>query len=68
MDQKYIALFLNMETLNDYKRTCRPAITPKTADGVPGRFFYGQQERQTNSNIPETGQQPLRNANDPNPC
>ena len=67
MDQKYIAMFLNMETWNDWKRTCRPAITQR-AGGMPGRLFYGQQERQSNPNIPEPSAQPARNANDPNPC
>ena len=67
MDQKYIALFLNAETYNDYKRTCLPAITERPG-GMPGRLFYGQDERQSNSNIPEPGQQKIRNDNDPNAC
>lgn len=67
MDQKYIALFLNAEVYNDYKRTCLPAITEKTG-GMPGRLFYGQDERQSNTNVPEPGAQPLRNANDTNAC
>jgi hypothetical protein len=67
MDQKYIALFLNTEVYNDYKRTCLPAIT-KNAGGMPGRPFYGQDERQSNTNIPEPGSQPLRNDNDPAAC
>ena len=67
MDQKYIALFLSAEVYNDYKRTCLPAITER-AGGMPGRLFYGQGERQSNSNIPEAAQQPLRNANDPAAC
>jgi hypothetical protein len=67
MDQKYIAMFLNMEVWNDYKRTCRPAITER-AGGMPARLFYGQQERQANANIPVPAQQPSRNANDPNGC
>jgi len=67
MDQKYIALFLNAEVYNDYKRTCLPAITENTG-GMPGRLFYGQDERQSNTNVPEPGAQPLRNANDPSAC
>lgn len=67
MNQKYIALFLNVEAYNDYKRTCLPAITERPG-GMPGRLFYGQDERQSNSNIPEPAQQPIRNANDPNAC
>ena len=53
-DQKYTALFLNMEVWNDYKRTCRPAITER-AGGMPGRLYYGQAERQSNPNIPDAG-------------
>jgi hypothetical protein len=68
MTQKYIALFLNIETYNDYKRTCLPAITPITSDGVPGRLLYGRTERQTNPNIPAPDLQPARNDNDPNAC
>ncbi len=67
MDQKYIALFLNAEVYNDYKRTCLPAITERSG-GMPGRLFYGQGERQSNSNIPEPALQPLLNANDLAPC
>jgi hypothetical protein len=67
MNQKYIALFLNTEAYNDYKRTCLPAITERPG-GMPGRLFYGQDERQSNSNIPEPAQQPIRNANDPAAC
>ena len=67
MDQKYIALFLNMEAYNDYKRTCLPAITERSR-GMPGRLFYGQDERQANTNMPEPGQQPIRNDNDPAAC
>ncbi len=67
MRQKYIAMFLNPEALNDYKRTCQPGFTPR-AGGVPRRLFYGQQERQTNTNVPDVGSQPVANDNDPNPC
>jgi hypothetical protein len=67
MNQKYIALFLNAEVYNDYKRTCLPAITERPG-GMPGRLFYGQDERQSNSNIPEPAQQKIRNDNDPDPC
>ena len=51
MDQKYISMFLNAEVYNDYKRTCLPAITER-AGGMPARLFYGQDERQSNTNIP----------------
>jgi hypothetical protein len=66
--QKYIALFLNMETWSDYKRTCLPSVTPFSGATIPGRLFYGQTEAQTNSNIPAADKQPARNTNDPDAC
>ena len=71
MTEKYIVLFQNIETWNDYKRTCIPNLTPinNTAGGViPGRLLYPLQERNTNPNVPLPGQQPPRNWNDPNSC
>ena len=56
MEEKYIALYQNIEVWNDYKRTCYPAITayPTTTFGnkVPGRLYYGTTEENVNSNIP----------------
>jgi starch-binding outer membrane protein, SusD/RagB family len=71
MNEKYIALFQNVETWNDYKRTCLPALKPaKSKLAIPGRFLYGSTEAQTNpDNTP--AEQPLstgRNWNDPNAC
>jgi len=68
MMQKYIAGFLNEETWNDYKRTCLPALQTFQGKAIPGRLIYGQEERQTNPNVPEPSAQPLRNTNDPQPC
>jgi hypothetical protein len=71
LTQKYAAMFLNIEAYNDYKRTCQPALVSNSqvdVSDMPGRLFYGQQERQTNSNMPEPDQQPVRNANDPQGC
>jgi hypothetical protein len=71
MEEKYIALFQNIEVWNDYKRTCLPALLPAgapVATAIPGRLPYGQSERQNNRNIPAPNAQPLRNWNDPNPC
>jgi hypothetical protein len=71
MEEKYIALFQNIEVWNDYKRTCYPALLPAgapVAKEIPGRLPYGQSERQNNRNIPAPNAQPLRNWNDPNPC
>lgn len=69
LEQKYIALFLNPEVYNDYKRTCQPAITERPS-GMPGRLFYASQERQSNPNVPQTGTDPndKYNDNDPSPC
>ena len=68
LEQKYVAQFLNIDVWNDYKRTCMPELEPRPG-GVPGRFFYGLTERQTNpGNIPEPAQQPERNDNDPSGC
>jgi hypothetical protein len=71
MTQKHIAQFLNIDAWSDFKRTCLPVLVSnaqvRTAD-MPGRVFYGQQERQTNPNLPVPDQQPERNRNDPQPC
>jgi hypothetical protein len=72
MLQKYISKPLAIELWNDYKRTCWADnlgfVPASTAAVVPGRFFYSQNERSTNVNIPDPDQQPLRNDNDPAAC
>ena len=76
MEEKYIALFQNIEVWNDYKRTCYPPITPvphgSFSGTVPGRLFYAQSETNVNPNAPSVSQQlgtnGFRNDNDPNPC
>lgn len=65
MEEKYIALFMNIEAYNDWKRTNRQALTPYTGGQIPRRLLYGDGERTTNPNIPAPSQQPVRNANDP---
>ncbi len=67
MTEKYIVLFQNMESWNDYKRTCIPALVPVTGNSeVPGRVPYSATELQTNGdNVPEDKP---RNWNDPNAC
>jgi len=66
LDEKYIALFQNIEVWNDYKRTCYPNLAPVSAgQKIPARFLYDTGERQTNTSIPEAQNQPTRNANDP---
>jgi hypothetical protein len=77
MMQKYFALFLNMEAWNDYKRTCEPNVAAAVkvggllaTDPIPARVFYGESERQSNSNLstPGSGNNGLRNRNDPVSC
>jgi hypothetical protein len=76
MEEKYIALFQNIEVFNDYKRTCYPPITPVANPSfnglVPGRLFYAQGETNVNPNAPNVAQQlgtnGFRNDNDPAPC
>jgi starch-binding outer membrane protein, SusD/RagB family len=68
MTQKYVAMFLNTETWNDYKRTCLPSLSTYQGKAIPGRLIYGERERQTNSNVPLPSGQPVRNTNDPQPC
>ena len=67
MTEKYIVLFQNIETWNDYKRTCYPALVPGNgAVALPGRLLYPTSERQTNgANVPTDA---VRNWNDPNAC
>jgi starch-binding outer membrane protein, SusD/RagB family len=60
-------MFQTIEPWNDYKRTCLPEIEP-LAGGVPGRLFYGEDERNVNPNIPPPAAQPARNDNDPGLC
>jgi hypothetical protein len=75
MEEKYEALFLNIEVWNDYKRTCLPPLAPAPPAGsnapglgpIAGRLPYGISEINANPNTPNvspTGQNP----NDPNPC
>jgi hypothetical protein len=76
MMEKYVALFQNIETINDYRRTCIPAITPSAnAAGfshVPGRLFYPRLERNVNTNVPDPATQlathGFRNGGDVHAC
>jgi hypothetical protein len=71
MEEKYINLYQNVETWNDFKRTCFPRLVPTQTSftAIPGRIPYWDTEKQTNPNIPgEAPLQTARNENDPNPC
>ncbi|HEU5260336.1 MAG TPA: SusD/RagB family nutrient-binding outer membrane lipoprotein [Gemmatimonadales bacterium] len=56
MEEKYVAMFQNIEVWNDYKRSCYPAIAPvptgSFGNKVPGRLFYGTSEANANPNVP----------------
>lgn len=65
MEEKYVALFQNTESWNDYKRTCYPNLVPAVGSSIPARLVYGTDERRANPNIPSPSQQPKRNQNDP---
>ena len=57
LTEEYINDFqLGLEAWNLYKRTCFPNITPTVSTlKIPRRFYYDSGERQTNTNIPNTG-------------
>jgi len=69
IEEKYIALFLNPEVWNDYKRTCLPSLAPTPPLGsatpgvapIPGRLPYGITEINANPNTPG-GQGPATNS------
>ena len=76
MLEKWVSMFQNIESMNDYRRTCIPAITPSTNSqgftNVPGRLFYPLNERNVNPNIPDPstqqGSHGFRNAGDVHGC
>jgi hypothetical protein len=77
LEEKYIALFLNIELWNDYKRNCYPDVKYKKSeddDGdpiyeyPPGRVYYPESERITNTSMPKIMEQPLFNDNDLYQC
>jgi hypothetical protein len=61
MTEKYLSQFQNIDTWNDFKRTCIPStIRPySTATEVPGRMNYAAAERSTNPNIPSPNAYPV---------
>ncbi len=52
MTQKYIALFLNPEVFNDWRRTGIPTLSPNSGAAIPRRLPYGQNEVLSNLNTP----------------
>ena len=76
MTAKYIALFLNPEIWNDYKRTCYPQVVPPTEavrlDGRPagaaGALLPASRSGRRTRTSRTNDETVLRNANDPQPC
>lgn len=53
MLQKYLALFTQPESFNDWRRTGYPALTPNNGSSIPRRFLYPQTEIDYNgANVP----------------
>ena len=77
IEEKYIALFLNIEVWNDYKRNCYPDVKYKKSEDdngnpiykyPPARVYYPEDERITNTSIPTITEQSEHNNNDPDVC
>jgi hypothetical protein len=72
LTEKYVVLFQNIEAWATYQRTCVPDLTPAAGRAaVPGRLYYGFDERNVNPNVPAPGIEPNTegpNWNDPDPC
>jgi starch-binding outer membrane protein, SusD/RagB family len=71
MVEKWITQFQNIDVYSDWRRTCFPRLIPGGPDypdpaaRVPGRYPYGQTERQQNPNFAglSPAQQPADNWN-----
>lgn len=77
MIEKWVAGFQNISSMNDYRRTCIPRLTPYLANApgfknIPGRLFYPLNERNVNQNVPDPSVQlathGFRNAGDVAAC
>jgi hypothetical protein len=76
MSEKWVAMFQNIETISDYRRTCIPNLVPSANSAgfthVPGRLFYPRNERNVNPNVPDASTQlathGFRNAGDVHAC
>ena len=71
MNEKYKALFLNMQTFSDWRRTGYPkfedrnGIATTCGDGMPRRLLYPELEKKTNRNAPDGDSILERVQNDP---
>ena len=58
MNEKYKAMFLNMQTLSDWRRTGYPLFLDNNNNstecdaGIPRRLPYPDLEKKSNSNVP----------------
>ena len=58
MNEKYKAMFLNMQTMSDWRRTGYPVFEDRKGNstecenGTPRRLLYPELEKKTNSNVP----------------
>ena len=58
MNEKYKAMFLNMQSLSDWRRTGFPLFIDRVGNstecdgGIPRRLLYPELEKKTNSNVP----------------
>ena len=71
MNEKYKALFLNMQTISDWRRTGYPKFVDISGNstecegGTPRRILYPELEKKTNSNTPQGDSIYDRVENDP---
>ena len=71
MNEKYKALFLNMQTISDWRRTGYPKFVDISGNstecegGTPRRILYPELEKKTNSNTPKGDSIYDRVENDP---
>ena len=72
MNEKYKAMFLNMQTLSDWRRTGYPLFKDNKGNstecdgGIPRRLLYPDLEKKTNANVPSGDSIFDRVENDPN--
>jgi hypothetical protein len=68
-EEKYVAMFQNVDAWSDYKRNCYPGGVnpPSGAPAQIARLPYGFAEKNANPNVP-TVDLYARNWNDPNAC
>ena len=72
MNEKYKAMFLNMQTMSDWRRTGYPVFEDRNGNstecenGTPRRLLYPELEKKTNSNAPTGDSIFERVENDPN--